>query len=433
MGMGLGKTVCALTAFTGLKMLGLASRMLVVAPLRVAALTWPNEIRGWRHLHELRCTVLRSPEGWDALRSGESDVFTINYEQLPNLVSRYLRGRRSPPAFDVVCFDELTAAKNPKSKRIRALRPYLEANPHIRRWGLTGTPNPNSELELFGQLRLLDDGARLGKTFSLYRSAYFHPTDYHEYNWVINEGSSERIHAKISDICLTLAQADYADFAPPHVEDISVALPDEAKDQYDVLEKELLLSLGDDEDPVVAPNAAALAGKLHQLTGGAMYREDKSVVKIHDAKLKALALLVAKVDAPMIVACNYRHEQERITRSISGAELFTARDSAAILGRWNAGAIRVLVTDPRSIGHGLNLQSGGHHIAWFSPPWSRELYDQLNGRLARKGQKNIVYAYRLLCPGTIDDAIVEALRQRGEGQKALLLALTNLRRLIHLA
>lgn len=426
MGLGLGKTGTTLTAFDILHGLGEAKAMLVVAPLRVANLTWPNEIAKWDHTRWMRVANLRTKAGWQRLEAGSADVYLINYEMLPRFVEDYLKLKRGPLPFDTVVFDELTMAKNYASKRINALRPHLSRVK--RRWGLTGTPTPNSMLELFAQIRLLDDGERLGRAFHTYRSCYFHATDYMEYHWVINEGAQAKIEARISDLCLVLRSADYLDVPEPVFEDVNVPLPAEVVKQYRTLEKELLLSMGGDEVPVVAVNAAALVGKLTQITGGSVYNEERETVELHSAKLDKLVELCAglrKRKEPTLIACQYLHEQRRILKAIPDAALFVEDD----LDAWNAKKIPFMVANPQSIGHGLNLQGGSRTIIWFSLPWSRELYDQFIARLVRRGQDSAVTVHRLLCPDTIDDVVVESLRERGDNQKSLLSALVALRRM----
>lgn len=437
MGMGLGKTVSTLTAFQGVQVMHGIRAMLVVAPLRVCNLTWPNEIEKWDHTCSLRVANLRTKAGWKMLLEGSAEIYLINYESLPRLCSAFLARARGVLPFQLVVFDESTMAKNPSSKRINGFRKYLD--PIKYRWELTGTPNPNDLREIFAQIRLLDDGKRLGRSAAMFRDTYFHPTDYMEYNWVINGPEAEAaIYKKVSDIALTLETKDYADFAEPVVEDVECPFPDEAKEQYAELERELLLSMGNGEAPVIAPNAAVLAGKLHQLTGGAVYREDKSVVELSTTKIDTLKVLIKRLKKTdpkrtFLIACNYQHEQARLAQALPNSIRFADAASSAeqerIFHKWNQGAVEQLIVHPKSAGHGLNLQDGGYTVIWYSLPWSRELYDQLIARLCRRGQKKVVEVYRLLCSGTIDDAVAETLRQREEGQKALFNALKNLRRL----
>ena len=409
-GLGLGKTATTLDALNEKFINGSIRAVLVVAPLRVATMTWPNEIKKWSKFRWMKVEVLRGQKP-----SGRAQIYCINYEQLLSLANLNF--------VDGVVIDETTKAKNPKSKRINAFRPLLKN--HFR-WGLTGTPRPNSLLELFAQVRLIDDGARLGKSFSQFQKSWFTPDDYMEYSWSPKAGAEEAIYQRIHDITLTLRASDYLNLPDTIVEDIDVALPDEAQKVYKMLERELLVVMGREGD-VVAQNAANLAGKLHQITGGNVYNENREPVFIHDAKIKALKKTLARLGGERaLIGCNYIHERTQICAAIPGAvDASTIKGDVETL--WNSGKIQYLVANPGSLGHGLNLQEGGRTIVWYSLPWSRELLDQFQARVARKGQTLQPMIYRLLCPGTIDDAVAETLRQRGEGQSEMMQILTNFR------
>jgi len=397
--MGLRKTSSTLAAMQDLMADGACRRALVVAPLRVSKLTWPNEIKKW-----------------DQFRGMERNIQFINYESLHKISD--LRG------IDLVVFDELTKAKNPSSKRINSLRPLLR--PDILRWGLTGTPRPNSLLELFAQMRLLDDGLRLGRSYSMFQQAWF-TSDYMGYNWTPREGAEETIYEKIRDLTITLRAEDYSDVADTVVEDIEVALPDSAKAIYNELEKELLAYV--EKREVVAVNAAVLVNKLLQVSGGAIYDAERSVLPIHDGKIKALQVCLKKLgNERAIVFCNFIHERDRICAAVPDA-VDASKFDGDIEDAWNSGRIRWLVADPRSMGHGLNLQMGGRNVVWFSPTHSRELYDQANARVARSGQLLVPQVFRLICTGTIDDAVIETLRERGEAQGEMLSILSNYKQL----
>lgn len=417
-GMGLGKTAMTLSAVEELMLDGACSGVLIVAPLRVSTLTWPHEIRKW--FPHLRVADLRTKSGMESLRRGDSHFYTINYEGLPKLARDYFHGRRGAYAFDTVVFDELTKAKNPSSMRIRALRPYL---PKIqRRIGLTGTPTPNSLQDLWAQAFLLDDGEALGKSSTLFRDTYFQ-SDYMGYNWTLRPGAEAQIYARMAKLCLTLRSSDYLDIPDTVYEDVEVALPPQARETYQKMEKELLVLLDSHPVEIVAVNAAVLVNKLLQIAGGALYDENRGIHELHAAKLDALVKLVNKLKEPVLIACNYKHERARILKAVTGAVEWTD----AVLPQWNAGKVRAIVADPRSIGHGLNLQAGGRIVIWFSRTWSRENYDQMNCRVARKGQGKVPQVFHIVCPSTADEAVAEALRMKGDGQASLLAALASLR------
>lgn len=410
-GLGCGKTASTLWALNTLFQDGAIRAALIVAPKRVARMTWPNEIEKWDQFGWMKVEhLLNDPP------SGKAQIYLINYDRLDRLESLKF--------CDVVVFDEITKAKNPQSKRINAIRPLFK---NQRRWGLTGTPRPNSLMELFAQIRLLDDGQRLGRAFTGFRDGYFFPTDYMRYNWAPKPGAEERVYTKINDLTVTLRSSDYLNVPDAILNDVEISLSPVAQDAYDELEKQFLVLTKDGE--VVARNAAVLAGKLHQIAGGTVYNDDKTISQLHDGKIVVLEEIVRDVKEPLLVACNYVHERERVVASIKGA-VDASKFKGDIEKAWNSGGIPMLVADPRSLGHGLNLQQGGRTVVWFSPTWSRELYDQFNARVARKGQSQQPLIYRILAKGTIDEAIVETLRERGDAQNAMLRVMANYRKMV---
>lgn len=425
-GIGLSKTASTLWAFRTLMAEGAAKSMLVVAPLRVANLTWPNELRKWDQFKNLRFEHLRHNGDKP---SGEANLYFTNYDRLLRTVKtgdEYQSvSRLTDLSFcDTVVFDELTKAKNPTSAQINALRPLFKDH---RRWGLTGTPRPNSLLEIFAQVRLLDDGKRLGPSFDAFKRTWFEPEDWNEYKWIPKPDAERKIYERIHDLVITLRSSDYLDIVDTVVEDIEVPLPKAAHAIYRELERELMILIEDKE--VIAVNAAVLVNKLLQICGGAIYSADneRTVIEIHQSKIAALKRLLLDLDGESaLIACNYIHERERICRAIPDA-VDASKFKGDIEDAWNSGRIKILVADPRSLGHGLNLQAGGRNVIWFSPCWSRELYDQFNGRVARKGQELVPRVYRLCCPGTMDDAAIETLRVRGDSQNEMMAVLTNFR------
>ena len=411
---GLGKTAMTLDALRHLFADGDCIGALIVAPLRVATLQWPNEVRQWEEFRWMRIADLRTSAGWKMLLDGSAHLYITNYEQLPKLAQDYCYNRRTF-AFDTVVFDELSRAKSHKSTRIKALKPYL---PKLkRRIGLTGTPVANGYLDLWAQITLLDDGALLGRTFQHYRNNFF-DSDYMGYKWTMKDGAKDVIDRKTSEIALTLRASDYLDIPDTRTEDIEVTLPKDARTTYDIFERELVAMLKDGT-AVTAPSAGVLVNKLLQVASGTLYDEERNVHELHYAKLDALETLRGE---PLLVATNYIHERKRILARFPSAREW----SDDLLEPWNAGKIEMLVADPRSIGHGLNLMHGGRTVVWFSPTWSRESYDQFNARLARKGQKRQPLVYRITAADTVDEAVMEALRQKGDTQTGLMRALTAL-------
>jgi hypothetical protein len=417
-GVGLGKTASTLSAFHLNLCDGVSRAALVVAPLRVANLTWPNEVEKWDQFKGLRVESIRG-----RAPSGRAHIYTINYERLNEL--------KDLSFCDTVIFDELTRAKNHKSERIRQINKLFTKH---RRWGLTGTPRPNSLLEIFAQIRLLDDGQRLGVSYDAFQKCYFEPEDWREYKWSPLPESEQKIYRKIHDLAITLKSEDYLDIPDTFVEDIEVSLPVSCHGIYRQLEKELLAVLMGGYE-IVAQNSAVLVNKLLQVTGGAVYtsmegdEEKRTVSVLHNAKITALKQLLATMPGERVmIATNFIHERERVVAAVPGA-VDGAKFKGDIEDAWNSGAIQYLVADPRSLGHGLNMQQGGRTTVWYSPNHSREAYDQFNGRLARKGQGRVTKIYRIICPGLIDDAVIEALRVKGVGQTDMMNVLSNFRKM----
>lgn len=428
MGCGLGKTATCLSLIAEMLLNGETKGVLVVAPKRVCNLVWPFEPAKWEQLTWLRVANLRTKDGWALLEKRQAHVYIINYEQLPKLAEKYFHNRRQAKwAFDTVIYDELTKAKNPKSIRIKSVRRYMEKLE--RRWGLTGTPTPNGLLNLFGQIRVLDKGARFGVSHAAFRARYFKPVDYHERVWRLrNKSAGDAITKKISDLAITLKSSDFLEIPDTTKYDLEIALPQRAKKAYVELAKELYLLLKGKE--VTAVNSAVLVNKLLQITSGAIYgdvedpKAKKPVIEIHDAKINVIKKFVKQLDEPVLIACVFRHEQERILKAIEGCVRFdsakTERAQIQLQDQWNAKKIPAIVAHPASIGHGLNLQGGGRTIIWMTPTWDRELYDQMNARVARTGQNQQTQIYHVLVSETMDDAVMSALEQKDDEQNALL-------------
>ena len=419
--MGLGKTVITLTAIEDLMYNRLeVDKVLVIAPLRVAKMTWGSEIEKWDHLKHLTISkVLGTERQRLAALKKEADIYIINRENTEWLVSLY--GRAWP--FDMVVIDELSSFKSSKARRFRALR---KVRPLVKRIvGLTGTPTPNGLIDLWPQMYLLDRGERLGKTITGYREKYFIPGQRNwqtgvVYNYNLKEGAEKAIYAKINDICVSMKAEDYLEV--PELIEIPVRVQMSAKDykKYEQLEGELLLHVSEDQE-IEAMTAATLSNKLLQMANGAVYDSNQKVHKIHDEKLAALEELIeASNGRPVIVYYNFKHDLSRIQERFKEARtLETEQD----IKDWNEGKIPILLLHPASAGHGLNLQAGGNTIIWFGLNWSLELYQQANARLHRQGQTSVVSCYQIITKKTIDEDVIKALNRKAIGQEALLEAI----------
>ncbi|AJA50075.1 putative protein p41 [Clostridium pasteurianum DSM 525 = ATCC 6013] len=415
--MGLGKTVTTLTAIDDLLFLGEVNKILVIAPLRVAEDTWSTEIDKWDHLNLKISKVLGSVKERTIALNIDADIYITNRENVDWLVERCFKNW----TFDMVVIDELSSFKSSKAKRFRALR---KVRPYFKRIvGLTGTPAPNSLIDLWSQLYLLDGGKRLGKTISSYKEQYFTPGNRNQfvvYNWNLKEGAEEAIHNKISDICISMKAEDYLNMPERIDNEININLSDRIINKYKQLEKDLVLELG--EDDITAANAAVLTNKLLQMSNGAIYSENHDVVEIHEEKLKALLDIIEAANGkPVLVFYSFKHDFDRIKSFLKSKKVSaTGLEDSKDIKKWNEGKIPVLLVHPAGAGHGLNLQYGGNIIVWFGLAWSLELYQQANARLYRQGQKENVIIHHLISKGTVDEDVMRALGSKEINQNTLL-------------
>ena len=415
--MGLGKTAISLSACEKLLRdwfeLG---KVLIIAPLRPAKETWPAELAKWDNLEGLSYSMVvgSEQERIDALHV-DADFYIVNRENVVWLVDHYKK--RWP--FEMVVIDELSSFKSSKAQRFRALK---KVRKYIKRIvGLTGTPAPNGLLDLWSQVYLLDEGARLGKTISAYRETYFDPGRRGPngviYDWTPKPGAEEAIYKKLDDLCISMAARDLPErLFIPH----EVKLPEKAMAQYLQLQKDMLLPFADGD--VDAGSAAILSNKLLQIAGGAVYDENGAIKLIHEAKMEALDQLLEEANGqPILVFYNYKHELARLKERYPQA---IEVNTDGVVAKWNAGEIPILLANPASAGHGLNLQFGGHIAIWYSPTWNLEYYDQANKRLHRPGQKHTVVIHHLSAIGTMDERVLNiALPDKRDCQDSLLDAL----------
>ncbi|WP_461206091.1 SNF2-related protein [Clostridium sp. DL1XJH146] len=412
---GLGKSVITLTAIVELLYnLFDVSKVLVIAPLRVADSTWQDEIEKWNHLKHLKLSkVLGSKKNRTMALYKKADVYTINRENVPWLVEFY----KNDWPFDMVIIDELSSFKSPSAKRFRALKKVRHKIKRIV--GLTGTPAPNGLLNIWSQIYLLDGGERLGRTFTGYRGRYFHPQKYVNggipTDYAINEDAEEKIYSKISDICISMKALDYLKMPECIYNKVIVELSEKEMKLYRKLERDLLLPFEDSD--VDAANAAVLSNKLLQMSSGAVYDEFGDVQHIQDKKLDALEDLIEAANGkPVLVYYAFKHDKDRIKERFDVGEINTSEDIA----KWNAGEIQIALCHPASTGHGLNLQEGGCTIIWFAMTWSLELYQQANARLWRQGQKNTVVIHHIITKDTVDERVMRALEDKDTSQAALI-------------
>ena len=401
------------------------SKVLVIAPLRVARDIWPAEIRKWDHLKDLDVSVIvGDAKTRTAAINRPAMVYIINRENTKWLVEYYEKnGRRWD--FDCVVIDELSSFKNHQSQRFKWLR---KIRPYVKRWiGLTGTPTSNGLMDLWAEIGILDGGERLGRFIGRYREAYFRPGAMNPhtgvvYQYTIRPGAEEQIYRKISDITISMKALDYLKM--PEYVSVSheVQMSSAERDIYDRMKNDLIIPLEDGD--IDAVNAASLSNKLLQMSNGAVYDENQSVRLIHQRKLEMLEdLIEAANDQPVLVAYWFRHDKARIQEYLKsiGCETREIKESKDIQD-WNAGKIPVALIHPASAGHGLNIQDGGHILIWFGLTWSLELYRQANARLWRQGQKNTVTIHHIITKGTVDEDVMAALEAKDVTQEKLIAA-----------
>ncbi|MEW6912558.1 SNF2-related protein [Trueperella pyogenes] len=414
LGMGLGKTSITLTALAALHNTGQAGKTLIIAPKRVATHTWPAELTKWDHLASLSSVVLTgSPAKRQALLEDPAPLHIINRENVPWLVQTL--GDRWD--YDTVVIDELSSFKNASSKRNRAL---TRVRGRITRMiGLTGTPTSTGLLDLFGQYKLIDPTI-FGTRITEYRDKYFQPTTYvygRPVGWEPRQGAQDAIYEAIRPVTMSMTAEDYLDVPEAIFVNHAVSIPPKARTTYDTLKRDLVTHIN--TETIDATSAATLAGKLLQLSAGAIYTDPNSTewVDVHDAKLDALEDLVEAANGqPLLVAYWYTHDLARIKDRFPNARLL---DTAQDFDAWNRGEIPLALIHPASAGHGLNLQAGGHLIVWYTLTWSLELYQQLNARLYRQGQTHPVTITHLVTEDTIDARVLASLSRKDATQSAL--------------
>lgn len=412
---GLGKTSITLTAINDLLFDSFeVHKILVIAPLRVATVTWGAEIEKWEHLDLLKYFIVVGTESERlAALATQADIYIINRENVQWLIEK----SGIPFDFDMVIIDELSSFKNHQSKRFRAL---LKARPKVKRIiGLTGTPSSNGLMDLWAEFRLLDLGVRLGRFIGQYRSSYFKPDKRNGqviFSYKPLPDAEEAIYSRIADITISMKSTDHLQMPELVSSQYEVQLSDDERIRYDELKRDLILQLPDGD--VTAANAASLTGKLCQLANGAIYSDNGDTIKFHDRKLDALEdLIEAANEKPVLVAYWFKHDLNRIKKRFTVREIKSSQDIAD----WNAGKIPIAVIHPASAGHGLNLQSGGSTLIWFGLTWSLELYQQTNARLWRQGQSSkTVIILHLITKGTIDEQILKALSEKNLTQQSLI-------------
>jgi len=414
-GLGLGKTITTLTAITDLLDSFSVSKVLIIAPLRVANSVWHIEAKRWAHTKDLTFSIVTGSEKERISALFKSaDIYVINRENVQWLVEHY----KTKWPYDLVVIDESSSFKSASSQRFKALKKVRTLTDRMVQ--LTGTPSPNGLIDVWSQMFLLDGGERLGKTMSAYKMRFFQ-TGHNGYTLKPVNNADKIIHRLIDDMVISLNVDDYLQM-PERIDTVMrVNMPLARLAEYKQLERDFIMQINDAE--IVAYNAATLAGKLLQYCNGAMYTDElKNWTEIHTAKLDALdEILEDNQDENLLIAYNYKTDLIRLKARYPDAVVLD--NDPDIITRWNNGEIKMLLAHPASAGHGLNLQHGGSIIVWFGLNWSLELYQQFNGRLHRQGQTKPVRIVHIVADGCIDDKVMRAIENKAQTQQELLNAL----------
>lgn len=420
--MGLGKTITSLTAICAAMDAGTINKCLIVAPLRVAQNTWPEEFGSWEHLSDKAFAVMcGTKRRREAALDVDADFHIINRENLPWLYEELQRrGQRWP--WDALIYDESSRLKSGRAKtgsgKMSEYGVILKASRfHKFQLLLTGTPTPNGIEDLWGQIKVIDGGERLGRTRTAFREEWMIP-DYMGYNWRPRRGAVDEVMDIVSDVMISMSSDDHLDLPELVQDDIIIDLPPKILKGYKSFKRTFL----EQQTDTLAVSAGVLAGKLLQYANGAIYTEEGSGAfeVIHDAKIKGLQELVERAGGEnLLVGYGYKFDKTAILAAFPQA--VAVEDDPQAIEKWNRGEIEMLIAHPASIGHGLNLQFGGRHVVWYGLTWSLELYEQFNARLRRSGQTaDTVFLHHIIARHTIDETILRALEMRGATQEEIM-------------
>ncbi len=413
--MGFGKTAITLTAIDWLLKHQRITGAMIFGPVRVIYNSWPDEIEKWNHLRHLSYTILHGKHK-DTRLSEPHDIYLINYEGIKWFYRKVTAHHPTRLKANFAVFDESVKIKSHNTKRSAMLRWLKQFWDY--RVGLTGTPAPNSILDIFGQYLIIDDGARLGTSYKNFQHKYFMPVDYNAYKWVPKPKTIPILANKVRDITVRLTKSDHIKLPKVIENSVTDRLPDKLQDQYDELEREFFLQI--DNVGIEAFNAASLSMKLRQFMQGAIYYDQdkrREFKKLHELKLDMIEEIIEDYQFPTIIAIQFRFERELLKQRFPHAVTdVTVKNSRDIVQRWNDQKIELLVVHPASMAEGLNLQHGGHVIIWAALPWSSSHYDQLNSRIVRQGQKNIVTLHHVLFKNTIETRVLAALKSKISNQ-----------------
>ena len=412
---GLGKTSIMLYLIRTLKL-----KVLIIAPLRVCYNVWDSEIAKWKDSFSSISTSILHGTSKNSRILEDTKVHLINPDGLAWLFDN---PNYKADKYDMLIVDESSLFKHTNTNRFKLLRRHL--NDFKRRYILTGTPAPNSLMDLYGQMYLVDQGLTLGKYITHYRNKYFYQKIHNPYEWFLKDNAATDICKDMENKILTMQVADYLDMPDLVNVETKVTLPKVVLREYKVLERDLFLAIKDGS--ITASNAAVGTIKCRQYASGVVYYtegEKRLDAVVHTKKFEALEELIGEVQGkPLIVAYQFQHELAELLRRFPGAPHIGSGVSeekiTSYINLWNAGRLKLLFAHPRSMSHGLNLQGVGGGVVWFSLTWSFEEYDQLIRRVWRQGQKEKVFVYHIVATGTIDEVVMEGIGKKNRGQQRL--------------
>jgi len=418
---GMGKSSISLAAFLLLRKMGVAKRMLLLAPLTVCLTTWQTEPQKWGQFQGLKVGLAHGTDKELILNDLYWDIVVMNYDGIAWAAPLLAQGHN----FEILLCDELTRLKHTQSKRFKALKPVLPSFQF--RWGLTGTPAANGYMDLFGQVYCLDLGKRLGKFITHFRLKYFHQQPWDQYRYYISGEKASLLTSKLEDLAMYMDPKDWLKLPPLIDIKMEVTLEEKARKDYDFLEQEFILELNNDS-VVTAANAGVLTSKLRQFTGGALYLGPNQWSSVSTAKLDRLEDLVEEMAGePLMVAYQFNHELERLLKvfpkalAIKGG--MTGKALEKVVEDWNTGEVPILFVQPTAAAHGLNLQFGGSALCWFSLTYNFEEYTQLIARVYRQGQTKTVRNYMIVASKTIDQVLASVLVDKDAVQTTVFQAL----------
>ena len=449
--MGLGKTPITLTTIVERMLAGQVKKTLIFGPLRVIQAVWAREARKWSHTNHLRFSVVHGDKEKRARALfADADIFLINYENmnwLADALDHYYLSQGKPIPFDMVVYDEVSKLKNSTALRmaggkrdrkdgrgetvpIKVTGWRKMINQFKYRTGLTGTPASNGYLDLHGQYLAVDGGQRLGEFVTHYKDSYF-MSDFKGWKYQPTELGKQFIEQHISDITKKMDAADYLDMPAKKIINMMVDLPPAARRAYEELEAKLFTAL-DNGNEIEIFSKNSFSNKALQLCNGSPFFNSgtSEYESLHDVKLDALEEVLEEAGgSPVLCSYSFTPDAERIMKRFKALKPVNltetpSKQTERVIDKWNNGEIKLMVGHPASMGHGVDgLQNSGSILVWFGLNWSLELYDQMNGRIDRQGQKKSVSIIRILCNDTVDLAVAEALNRKTDDQEGLKRAL----------